>query len=70
MLKHFNEWCNQVIYFDHYLTVHPWEPMFNTATASIDKVAVWVKLPRIFLEYYDKEALEFIGDRIGETVKQ
>lgn len=55
--------------YDHYLTIRPWEPMFNLATASIDKVAVWVRLPRIFLEYYDKDALEFIGDRIGETVK-
>ncbi|KAK4269198.1 hypothetical protein QN277_022386 [Acacia crassicarpa] len=55
--------------YDHYLVVRQWEPMFNSATAKVDKVAVWVRLPRIFLEYYDKEALAFIGDRIGETVK-
>ncbi|XP_028770079.1 uncharacterized protein LOC114727545 [Neltuma alba] len=55
--------------FDHYLTVWPWEPKFQSNRASIDKVAVWVRLPRIFLEYYDKEALTMIGNRIGETIK-
>ncbi|KAI9101520.1 hypothetical protein K1719_023764 [Acacia pycnantha] len=52
--------------YDHYLTVRPWEPQFNPARATIDKVVVWIRLPRVFLEFYDKEALSFIGDRIGE----
>ncbi|KAI9099197.1 hypothetical protein K1719_024964 [Acacia pycnantha] len=30
--------------FDHYLTVRPWEPQFQTKSASINKVAVWCKL--------------------------
>ncbi|KAK4272616.1 hypothetical protein QN277_021145 [Acacia crassicarpa] len=55
--------------YDHYLIVRPWEPQFNSGKAKVDKAAVWIRLPRIFLEYYDKEALSFIGDRIGETVK-
>ncbi|KAK4252646.1 hypothetical protein QN277_014391 [Acacia crassicarpa] len=55
--------------YDHYLVVRPWEPMFNPATAKVDRVAVWIRFPRIFLEYYNKEALTFIGNRIGETVK-
>ncbi|XP_028751730.1 uncharacterized protein LOC114711487 [Neltuma alba] len=45
------------------------EPRFNPAKATIDKVAVWVRLPRISLEYYDEEALTIIGNRIGETLK-
>ncbi|KAK4255547.1 hypothetical protein QN277_008534 [Acacia crassicarpa] len=55
--------------FDHYLTVRPWEPFFNPWRAKIDKVAVWVRMPRLALEYYDKEALTWIGNRIGETLK-
>ncbi|XP_028789004.1 uncharacterized protein LOC114745029 [Neltuma alba] len=55
--------------YDHYLTVRPWEPKFNPAKAKIDKVAVWVRLPRVSLEYYDEEALTIIGNRIGETIK-
>ncbi|KAI9084259.1 hypothetical protein K1719_033766 [Acacia pycnantha] len=52
--------------FDHYLTVRPWEPQFNLFRATINKVAMWVRLPRVFLEYYDKEALAWIGDITGE----
>ncbi|XP_028778230.1 uncharacterized protein LOC114734750 [Neltuma alba] len=55
--------------YDHYLTVRPWEPRFNPAKAKIDKVAVWVHLPRVALEYYDAEALTIIENRIGETIK-
>ncbi|XP_028760838.1 uncharacterized protein LOC114719495 [Neltuma alba] len=55
--------------YDHYLTVRPWEPRFNPAKEKIDKVAVWVRLPRVSLEYYDEEALTIIGNRIGETIK-
>ncbi|XP_028758462.1 uncharacterized protein LOC114717489 [Neltuma alba] len=54
--------------YDHYLTVRPWEPWFSPARTKIDKVAVWVRLPRVFLEYYDQEALTRIGNRIGETL--
>ncbi|XP_028796151.1 uncharacterized protein LOC114751650 [Neltuma alba] len=55
--------------YDHYLTVRPWEPNFRPTRASIDKVAVWVRMPKVPLEYYDEEALTFIGNRIGETIK-
>ncbi|KAI9079476.1 hypothetical protein K1719_038558 [Acacia pycnantha] len=51
--------------YDHYLQVRPWEPKFNPARATIDMVAVWIRLPWVFLEFYNKEALSFIGDRIG-----
>ncbi|KAI9120082.1 hypothetical protein K1719_009051 [Acacia pycnantha] len=43
--------------FDHYLTVRPWEPNFHPMRASIDKVAVWVRLPSVLMEFYNKEAL-------------
>ncbi|XP_054816845.1 uncharacterized protein LOC129316441 [Prosopis cineraria] len=55
--------------YDHYLTVRPWEPRFKPESAAIDKVAVWVRVPRVFLEYYDMDALTYIGDRIGKTIK-
>ncbi|XP_028754982.1 uncharacterized protein LOC114714409 [Neltuma alba] len=55
--------------YDHYLTVRPWEPNFKAATATIDKVAVWVRFPNVFTEYYDIEALSLMGDRIGKTLK-
>lgn len=55
--------------YDHCLTVHPWEPNFVSARATINKVDVWVHMPNVFLEYYDREALSIIGDKIGETIR-
>ncbi|KAI9086723.1 hypothetical protein K1719_031317 [Acacia pycnantha] len=55
--------------FDHYLTVRPWEPQIRPMRASIDKVAVWIRMPSVFLEYYDREALTWIGNHIGEIIK-
>ncbi|KAK4270594.1 hypothetical protein QN277_019382 [Acacia crassicarpa] len=55
--------------FDHYLTVRAWEPLFHPWRATIDKVAVWGRMAKLPLEYYDKEALTWIGNRIGETLK-
>ncbi|KAI9116355.1 hypothetical protein K1719_012522 [Acacia pycnantha] len=43
--------------YDHYLSVRPWEPNFSTATAKIDKVAVWV-LQRIRRPRKEKETKE------------
>ena len=55
--------------FYHYLTVQPWEPNFNPDCGSIEKAAVWVRLPKLPLEYYDEEALTIIGNRIGKTIR-
>ena len=55
--------------YDHYLTVRPWEPNFIPSRDKINKVAVWVRIPNISLEYYDREALTIIGNRIGDTIK-
>lgn len=54
---------------DHYLTVRTWHPNFDPFEASIDKVAVWVRLPDLAMEYYDSAVLWKIGDRIGKTLK-
>ncbi|XP_054806335.1 uncharacterized protein LOC129309012 [Prosopis cineraria] len=54
---------------DHCLKVRPWEPIFNARNATIDKVAWWFRVPKVFLEYFDDEALTFIGNRIGQTIK-
>uniref|UniRef100_A0A6N2LWJ1 CCHC-type domain-containing protein n=1 Tax=Salix viminalis TaxID=40686 RepID=A0A6N2LWJ1_SALVM len=37
--------------------------------ATIDKVAVWVRLPDLALEYYDSSILWKIGNKIGKTLK-
>ncbi|XP_028792572.1 uncharacterized protein LOC114748366 [Neltuma alba] len=57
------------IIYDHYLTIRPWEPKFFPERVKIDKAAIWVRLPRVTLKYYDIEALTIIGNRIRETIK-
>lgn len=54
---------------DHYLTIRTWHPNFDPAEATIDKVAVWVRLPDLALEYYDTSVLWKIGNKIGKTLK-
>uniref|UniRef100_A0A6N2LZK8 CCHC-type domain-containing protein n=1 Tax=Salix viminalis TaxID=40686 RepID=A0A6N2LZK8_SALVM len=54
---------------DHYLTIRTWHPNFDPFEATIDKVAVWVRLPELALEYYDTAVLWKIGDKIGKTLK-
>jgi hypothetical protein len=54
---------------DHYLTVRTWHPNFDPFEATIDKVAVWVRLPDLALEYYDTSVLWKIGNKIGKTLK-
>lgn len=55
--------------YDHYLTVREWYPNFQPCSASIEKVAVWIRFSELPLEYYDSKILKNVGNRIGRTVK-
>ncbi|KAG7030784.1 hypothetical protein SDJN02_04821, partial [Cucurbita argyrosperma subsp. argyrosperma] len=45
--------------------VFPWIPNFKPSEASIPFVDVWIRLPELSIEYYDKEVLEKIAETIG-----
>ncbi|XP_058776020.1 uncharacterized protein LOC131650323 [Vicia villosa] len=55
--------------YDHYLSVREWRPNFCPSSDAIEQIAVWVRISGLPLEYYDARVLEFIGNRIGSTVK-
>ncbi|MCH84322.1 hypothetical protein A2U01_0005153, partial [Trifolium medium] len=55
--------------YDHYLTVKEWSPNFHPASDTIKKVAVWVRISGLPIEYYDAKVLHFIGNIIGKTVR-
>jgi hypothetical protein len=55
--------------YDHYLTVKEWSPNFHPASDTIKEVAVWVRISGLPIEYYDAKVLNFIGNRVGKTVK-
>jgi hypothetical protein len=55
--------------YDHYLTVKEWSPNFQPASDTIEEVAVWVRISGLPIEFYDAKILNFIGNRVGKTVK-
>ncbi|KAK2378394.1 zinc ion binding / nucleic acid binding protein [Trifolium repens] len=55
--------------YDHYLTMKEWSPNFHPASDTIKKVAVWVRISGLPIEYYDAKVLKSVGDRVGRTVK-
>ncbi|KAK2399216.1 zinc ion binding / nucleic acid binding protein [Trifolium repens] len=55
--------------YDHYLTVREWSPNFHPQSDTIKKVAVWVRISGLPIEYYDARVLKRIGNTIGTTMK-
>lgn len=41
--------------FDQYVVTQRWKPTFNPATTKIEKMAMWVRLPRLPVEYFSKD---------------
>lgn len=54
---------------DHYLTVQKWYPDFDCDTAPISKISVWIHVPRLSMEFFDKEILARIGNKLGRTLR-
>lgn len=38
---------------DHYLTIRRWTPYFRSDEASINRVAAWIRLPLLPMEFFD-----------------
>ena len=54
---------------EHYLTLRAWEPYFKPNATACSKVAVWARLPRLPIEFYDMEVLKEIGNAIGPVLR-
>ena len=53
----------------HFLTIKPWKPYFKASEAKFSSVAVWVRLPELPIEFYDKIVLKEIGNAIGPVLR-
>ena len=53
----------------HFLAIKPWEPYFKAMEAKFSSVAVWVRLPELPIEFYDKIVLKEIGNAIGPMLR-
>lgn len=54
---------------ENFLFIRPWEPNFKPTIAVVSSVALWVRLTKLPIEYYDMEALMIIGQTIGNVVR-
>ncbi|KAI9111440.1 hypothetical protein K1719_017130 [Acacia pycnantha] len=55
---------------DHYLLVQRWRPNFNPQKADCQrKIAVWVRIPDLPMEFCTVEALGIIGNMIEKMIK-
>ncbi|KAJ1378330.1 Zinc finger, CCHC-type [Sesbania bispinosa] len=53
----------------HYIVIQRWQPKFSPYEDDLRRVAVWVRVPGLPIEYYDKRVLWRIGNVLGKTVK-
>ncbi|XP_028799751.1 uncharacterized protein LOC114755052 [Neltuma alba] len=54
---------------NHYLTIQTWKRNFNPWTEKIKRIAVWVRLPGLPRDYYDKKFFYHLGNKIGKAIK-
>lgn len=54
---------------DHYLVVQRWRPEFRPFEDELKRVAVWIRIPGLPIEYYDRKVLWRIGNCLGHTIK-
>lgn len=62
-------WLYSIAPSDHYLTIQQWQLNFDLDIAKLDKVVVWIHIPRLLVEYYDKLLLQQIDNRIGTIIR-
>ncbi|KAJ1428156.1 Zinc finger, CCHC-type [Sesbania bispinosa] len=53
----------------HYLVMQKWQPHFFPGEDELKRVAVWVRVPGLPMEFYDREILWKIGNMLGKTVR-
>lgn len=55
---------------DHYLLVQRWRPNFDPwKTESKKKIAAWIRIPGLPIEFYNHDSLWRVGGMIGRTLK-
>lgn len=54
---------------DHYLMLTQWQPNFRPSHNPFNRLALWIHLPELPVEYYDKEALFTIASKLGKPIR-
>lgn len=54
---------------NQYLMLTKWKPDFRPSSSTFDKIMVWIRLPELPLDYYEKDALFAIAEKVGKPIK-
>lgn len=55
--------------YGFFLSVQRWIPNFVASKATQSYTAIWIRLPQLPTEFYDKEILQKVGSSIGRLLK-
>ncbi|XP_028802579.1 uncharacterized protein LOC114757662 [Neltuma alba] len=55
--------------FDHYIAVQPWKLDFDPDEEQVSKIAAWIRIPKLALDYYDRGILHVLGNQVGKVLK-
>ncbi|XP_019255157.1 PREDICTED: uncharacterized protein LOC109233748 [Nicotiana attenuata] len=53
----------------NFLSVRKWKPKFIPQEATLTSTAIWIRLPQLPTEFYDKVILEKVGRKLGKLLK-
>lgn len=53
---------------NNYLMLNQWQPNFRLTQNPFDRLVIWVHIPELPVEYYDKEALFIIASKLGKPI--
>ncbi|KAJ7962195.1 reverse transcriptase [Quillaja saponaria] len=59
----------QLIDVDHYLIVQQWRRDFDNMEQLPSRLAVWIKILGMPIEYFDEDFLWEVGDKLRNTIK-
>lgn len=54
---------------DHSLTVRRWTLSFEPFTVGFQKIAVWVRFPELTIQFYNKQFLRRVGNRLRKILR-
>lgn len=52
---------------DHYILVQKWYADFDCDSTSISKIPIWIHVPKLAMEFLDKDILARINNSVSRT---
>ncbi|XP_019253928.1 PREDICTED: uncharacterized protein LOC109232625 [Nicotiana attenuata] len=53
----------------HFISIWKWEPNFLLAESKLAITTIWMRLPQLSTEFYDRAFLEKMENRVGKLLK-